>query len=1302
MAKNGTIYKKNGGIYHPLTNTNQVMNPDGTRLEQRLTDDENAVKGKGNLANAKEYPFRYLGEFNSITALNTALNEIFYTTDEKWQGNLRAVLNGQIVFIHQVGIYIARGDWAQIIVGLVAPSSDNTLLVASSTPNILWRSRDSGGSTVVRNDWQTLSSVNLKTVNGQSLLGSGNITIGSSGTITVDSALDGTSTNPVQNKKVYAAIQDLQAAIEGLSSSEGGVIVCKQWIESGQFTTGTNGDYGYRKSDKTLHKYVTNAWVEQTGWPKEGIIYIDSQTHASYFWNGTDMQSLLGESTLSTLNTGSSAPVNSEAVKKFVEGDRKVIKCTYWQSSTPTSGLAEGMYYYDTTNNTIEQYINGSWTELGEPKEGVLYMNPNDGLFYKYEDEEWTAILDETMKIPSIPSSGSDAMIPTVAAVRGYVTKDSYIPSSSPSATNIPTTSAVKTYVDNAVSNADGGDSGSSTEETRGFGTDNYGDPLFPEYYLQVTYNGSSVNLGALYNSDVAAEKAAADAFIETINWGIPFYDWPLRCYNGTKSGITVQSGTADVEVFAPSERMWYKYDVPGDTNGHDPMSIPYTTENVYFNTDSPGFVLEYDGNYYSSWKNSGEWNKQGMTTPRTDCIFSDISESNASTHKAVRTSKIWGLNGAEELTDIYSLMTDFVDAVTACFTANFVEGGSMQARFSDKIYYTSTGWKSSLTDKNAFTIDGGKSVLFYGKNGNGYPSAGDDKAKIGFGFVNCKDVIAKNLTMRVIRDTDFGAPSGHKRFSCSDSGRIAFGLENGTGLTDNILLKNIDTRGFKKDLDMGGSISNITVDGWKSRDFTENTFKGSNIIIRNADWEQAKYIGGGMHIVYGQVSLNGVTFEDCRFKAGPYTTVMVSFHGTGISTDFDIVIRRCTFEGCRLLKGCGQRMTVEDCNFIQTTTRMFADSGTDGRYWGVSTQILEAGGSKWNIRGCKFHTIQGSVFGTFNEDGKNNPFQLFNCELYIEKKNSEDLMLTGMNRYNITLDNVLTNYISQTFNATYNMPTEISAIANANYAADEISNIYDILDGAEYDESVSTYNDLASVVDLYNAKGELKKILVESNGIIYRCTNEGSLVKLRYLIRITDRPSSGNTLTGTITIPINANESIPITLTIDATSTMNAILKNAIDNASSLVNSKLKEYIDANKVQRDTTDYQDSSYLIFTSFQKVPTTKVAESGYSVHGTYLDAGVRAKSYNKGAAPTWEATGGASGLKEMSMSHQQAIEELESKVQPDVPISGSTRPNPATVGAGYCFFDTSLGTSGKPIFSTGSGWVYADGTAVGNS
>ena len=153
MAKNGTIYKKNGGIYHPLTNTNQVMNPDGTRLEQRLTDDENAVKGKGNLANAKEYPFRYLGEFNSITALNTALNEIFYTTDEKWQGNLRAVLNGQIVFIHQVGIYIARGDWAQIIVGLVAPSSDNTLLVASSTPNILWRSRDSGGSTVVRNDW---------------------------------------------------------------------------------------------------------------------------------------------------------------------------------------------------------------------------------------------------------------------------------------------------------------------------------------------------------------------------------------------------------------------------------------------------------------------------------------------------------------------------------------------------------------------------------------------------------------------------------------------------------------------------------------------------------------------------------------------------------------------------------------------------------------------------------------------------------------------------------------------------------------------------------------------------------------------------------------------------------------------------------------------------------------------------------------------------------------------------------------------------------------------------------------------
>ena len=45
MAKKGTVYTKTGGDYLPQTSTDQVMNPDGSALEQRLQLEEQAVKG---------------------------------------------------------------------------------------------------------------------------------------------------------------------------------------------------------------------------------------------------------------------------------------------------------------------------------------------------------------------------------------------------------------------------------------------------------------------------------------------------------------------------------------------------------------------------------------------------------------------------------------------------------------------------------------------------------------------------------------------------------------------------------------------------------------------------------------------------------------------------------------------------------------------------------------------------------------------------------------------------------------------------------------------------------------------------------------------------------------------------------------------------------------------------------------------------------------------------------------------------------------------------------------------------------
>lgn len=51
-----------------------------------------------------------------------------------------------------------------------------------------------------------VSGTNIKTINNQSILGSGNITIEAGSSVTVDSTLSATSTNPVQNKVINSAL----------------------------------------------------------------------------------------------------------------------------------------------------------------------------------------------------------------------------------------------------------------------------------------------------------------------------------------------------------------------------------------------------------------------------------------------------------------------------------------------------------------------------------------------------------------------------------------------------------------------------------------------------------------------------------------------------------------------------------------------------------------------------------------------------------------------------------------------------------------------------------------------------------------------------------------------------------------------------------------------------------------------------------------------------------------------------------------------------------------------------------------
>ena len=67
---------------------------------------------------------------------------------------------------------------------------------------------------------QLVSGTNIKTINGQTLLGEGNIEIQGGGTITVDSELSTTSENPVQNKVITTALNGKQDAGDYALKSE--------------------------------------------------------------------------------------------------------------------------------------------------------------------------------------------------------------------------------------------------------------------------------------------------------------------------------------------------------------------------------------------------------------------------------------------------------------------------------------------------------------------------------------------------------------------------------------------------------------------------------------------------------------------------------------------------------------------------------------------------------------------------------------------------------------------------------------------------------------------------------------------------------------------------------------------------------------------------------------------------------------------------------------------------------------------------------------------------------------------------
>lgn len=126
--------------------------------------------------------------------------------------------------------------------------------------------------------------------------------------VTVDSALSGTSTNPVQNKIVKAALDlKIESSTKGqpngvASLGADGLIPSTQLpsfvddvvelltMAATAPATAATGDQYYKTGDKKIYTATgTNTWGAVGATPEKSKIYIILDTSASYRWGGSDL-----------------------------------------------------------------------------------------------------------------------------------------------------------------------------------------------------------------------------------------------------------------------------------------------------------------------------------------------------------------------------------------------------------------------------------------------------------------------------------------------------------------------------------------------------------------------------------------------------------------------------------------------------------------------------------------------------------------------------------------------------------------------------------------------------------------------------------------------------------------------------------------------------------------------------------------------------------------------------------------------------------------------------------------------------
>ena len=195
-----------------------------------------------------------------------------------------------------------------------------------------------------------VSGTNIKTVGGQSLLGSGNIAFP---TITVDSALSSTSTNPLQNKVINSQFESVTTGMQlimnlyneiktsALTSSSVVTSITTENSDSTSLVTSVKSVVSYI-SDNLIDPItpILTAYLTQN--TKNGMLILDS--------NGKVPSNLL-PGTLLTLGTTSTTAFR---------GDYGNILFTNFGSGTSLTGTQRARNFFNSINPADENYYCGA------------------------------------------------------------------------------------------------------------------------------------------------------------------------------------------------------------------------------------------------------------------------------------------------------------------------------------------------------------------------------------------------------------------------------------------------------------------------------------------------------------------------------------------------------------------------------------------------------------------------------------------------------------------------------------------------------------------------------------------------------------------------------------------------------------------------------------------------------------------------------------------------------------------------------------------------------------------------------